>query len=353
MAGGGTGGHLFPGLALARELQRQRPDTVISFIGTAHGLDLEIVPRAGFPIDVLAAGRGSPLSRIRPDNLPRFIISIFQSRKLIKKYRPDVIVALGGFAAAAPGIAARFSGVPLVVLEQNSVPGRVNRLLARWAKKVFLQFRCARDKFLKSTATFYDFGSPVRRVISKLADKKPCSGNSLLIVGGSQGARKLNELVIDAVPDIVHELGCEVIHVAGAGNEIGIRHAYEERNVDVTVHGFFTEMEECYNKSRLVISRSGAGSIAELALAGLPSILIPLPTAMDNHQLINAKVMEGAGGALVLEQDALTPESLARQVIRLWKDAAALETMADASRRTARPFAAQEIAGSIIEMVES
>lgn len=352
MAGGGTGGHLFPGLALARELERKRSDCVISFIGTRHGLDLEIVPRAGFPIDVLAAGRGSPFSRVKLDNLPRFIISIFQSIKLIRRYKPDVVVALGGFAAAAPGIAAYLCKVPVVALEQNSVPGRVNRLLARWAKKIFLQFRGARAYFTKTSASFYDFGSPVRSSITGLADEKPCRGDSLLIVGGSQGARKLNELVIEAIPEIVEQTGCRVIHVAGAGNEAGIRRAYRDSGVDVTVHGFLSEMEDLYRSAKLVISRAGAGSLAELGLAGLPSILIPLPSAMDNHQLKNALWLEEAGGALLLEQGALTPQTLARQTIRLWEDEQLLEQMAEATRRSARPHASSEIAEAILEMVE-
>lgn len=352
MAGGGTGGHLFPGLALARQLQKDRPDTVITFMGTAHGLDLEIVPRAGYAIDILAAGRGSPLNWRQPLNAPRFALALLQSLKLFRQYKPDALVALGGFAAAAPGIAAKLCGVPVVILEQNSVPGRVNRMLAKWAKRIYLQFRCARPLFGEVEAKFYDFGSPMREEMCQLAQGKPCNGKALLIMGGSQGAQSLNQIALEAAPEIVAATGCEVLHIAGPGNEDAIAAGYRERGIPATVHGFYGNMENCYRQSRLVISRSGAGSLAELALAGLPSVLVPLPTAMDNHQEINARWLADEGGAVMLLQPQLSPGALAQEVIRRWKDAKGLEEMGLAARRTARPEAAAEIARSVAELID-
>lgn len=351
MAGGGTGGHLFPGLAVARQIQREHPEAVITFMGTAHGLDLEIVPRSGYAIDILAAGRGSPLNWRHPFNAPRFLLALLQSIKLFRQYKPDALIALGGFAAAAPGIAARLLGVPVLILEQNSVPGRVNRLLARWAKRIYLQLRCARPLFGQTQAKFYDFGSPMREEMCQLAQSKPCNGKALLIMGGSQGAQSLNQLVLEAVPAIVAATGCEIIHVAGPGNEEAVASAYRERGIEATVHGFNGSMENCYRLSRLVISRSGAGSLAELALAGLPSILIPLPSAMDNHQELNAKWLVGEGGAVLLQQPSLTPQSLAHEVIRIWRESKTLEEMGQAARRTARPEAAIEIAENVTELI--
>lgn len=351
MAGGGTGGHLFPGLSLAKAMEKIDPDTEVTFIGTSHGLDMEIVPRAGYFIDMLSAGRGSPLSFSHLGNMPRFLISIWQSIKLFKLYKPDVMVALGGFAAATPGIAARLLGIPIVILEQNSVPGRVNRLLSRWAKGIYLQFRCARERFENTRAKFFDLGSPMREQMRKLAQEKPVDGDALLIIGGSQGAQKLNEIVLESIKSIQEQTGCKIIHVAGAGNEEGIRKAYRDMKIEAVVHGFFGRLSDCYKEARLAISRSGAGSIAELAAAGLPSILVPLPTAMDNHQTINAEWVADKNGAIVLEQPLLTPEILTRQVVRIWNNKELRESMADSVRLLARPESASEIAESIFQLV--
>lgn len=353
MAGGGTGGHLFPGISLAKQIKRENEKALISFVGTSHGLDLEVVPRAGYAIDVLSAGRGNPLSKKRPLDAIRFVFSIFQSIKLFRKYKPDVLVALGGFAAAAPGIAAYLLDVPVVILEQNSVPGQVNLHLSRFAKKIYLQFRCARKFFTKTTANFFDFGSPLREEMRGLANEDIVSGDALLVMGGSQGARRLNEIVLKSIAEISKQTNCKVIHIAGAANEDEITQAYKELGIEATVHGFFGGMEKCYRQAKLAISRSGAGSIAELAAAGVPSVLVPLPTSKDNHQFLNAKWVEERGGALVLEQDLLTPEILAKQVMRLWNDDKAREIMAECVRRTARPEAAKEIAENIFELIES
>lgn len=351
MAGGGTGGHLFPGLSLAKAIEKIDPDAEVSFIGTSHGLDMEIVPRAGYFIDILSAGRGSPLSLSHLANMPRFILSIWQSIKLFKTYKPDVLVALGGFAAATPGIAAKLLGIPVVILEQNSVPGRVNRLLSRWAKGIYLQFRCAREKFINTKAKFFDLGSPMREQMCELVKEEPVDGETLLIIGGSQGAQKLNDIVLEAIKEIQLQTGCKIIHVAGAGNEEGIRKAYEQLEVEAVVHGFFGKLSECYRVSKLAISRSGAGSIAELAAAGLPSILVPLPTAMDNHQMLNAEWVAKKNGAVVLEQQLLTPEILTRQVVRVWNDKRLRDSMAESVRLLARPESADEIAESIVKLV--
>lgn len=353
MAGGGTGGHLFPGLALARQLTKDRPEIEISFVGTAHGLDLEIVPRAGYPIDILAAGRGNPLNWRKPLDAPRFAVSILQSVNILRRYRPRAVIALGGFAAAAPGIAARLCRVPLIILEQNTLPGRVNRMLSKWAKQIYLQFRTARQHFPATFAKFYDFGSPLRETMFTLSQEKPCHGKALLIIGGSQGATKLNEITAQAMAKIIAQLNCPVIHIAGAGNETALQQYYQEQHLSVEVLGFFGAVEQCLRRARLVISRSGAGSIAELTAAGLPSILVPLPTSADNHQLYNANWLSEQGASITLEQPFLTPEKLADETIALWQNESRCEQMSNAARRAARPNAAQEIASSIISFLDN
>ncbi len=352
MAGGGTGGHLFPGLALAEALQEREPQVRIAFVGTPNGLEQALVPPAGFPLTLIQAGRGAPLSWRKPTNAPRFLLGFVQSLALIRRLRPRVVVALGGFAAAAPGVAARCCGVPLVVLEQNTVPGRTNRTLARWARQVHLQFAEARGLLAPTRGQILDSGSPIRQSVAALAEADPVRGPALLVLGGSQGAERLNALVLGAVGPVVEATGCEVIHVAGAANEASVRDAYEDVGVAAEVHGFALDMAGLYCRARLVVSRAGAGSLAEFAAAGLPAVLVPLPEAKDDHQLRNAASVSRAGGALVQEQADLSAEALARSVIALWQDEGRRRTIAAGMRRTARPRAAQTIAAAMRPLLQ-
>lgn len=349
-AGGGTGGHLFPGLALADALRARCPEAGIGFIGTRDGLECSLVPRAGYPLDLIAAGRGSPLSRRRPMNLPRFGVALLQSVRLLRRERPDALIVLGGYAGAAPGLAARVCGVPLVLLEQNTVPGRVNRMLVRWARQIHLQFLSARERFGASPATWFDTGSPMRASLAALAKHPPCRGDALLVMGGSQGAHRLNDMVLEAMPMIRDALGCRVIHLAGAGQKDAVAAAYAAMGATADVHDFCDTMDACYRNARLAVSRAGAGSLAELAAAGLPAVLLPLPSAMDDHQRKNAEVLTRRGAACVLDERTDPASRLAETVIHLWQAEGERAAMADSIRQTARPDAADEIAEAILSL---
>ena len=352
LAGGGTGGHLCPGMALADELTALCPEAEIGFLGTNEGLDREMLWGSGYRLKILAAGRGSPLSWRRPANLPRFLLALWQVGRLFARERPDLVAALGGFAAAAPGIMARLMGIPLVILEQNTVPGRVNRLLSGWAKAIFSQFAEAGSRFPRSSAAFSHSGSPLRRPFLELLARPPCRGDSLLVMGGSQGARRLNEIVADSARRIVGETGCRLIHVAGPGNEAELRRRYFRAGVDAEVHGFHNNMEELYRRSRLAVARAGAISLAELAAAGLPPILVPLPSAMDDHQRLNALSLAGAGAAVLYEEAGAGADSFAPLVVSLWRDETGRAAMAEAIRRTARPNAGGEIARAVLALAD-
>lgn len=353
LAGGGTGGHLCPGMALADELREITPDIEVGFLGTNAGLDRELLWGSGHKLVLLAAGRGSPLNWRKPLNAPRFALALWQAWRLFRAQRPDVVVALGGFAAAAPGIVARFMRIPVVILEQNTVPGRVNRLLSGWAKMIFSQFEEARMFFKKSPAAFIHSGSPLRVPFKKLCSQPPCNGDSLLVMGGSQGAKRLNEVVVGAARRIVGETGCKLIHVAGPAHESAIKSMYERAGVTAEVYGFYNNMEELYARSRLVIARSGAISLAELAAAGLPAILVPLPSAMDDHQRLNALSMSESGAAVSYEETTATTETFAPLVVALWRDEPRRTAMANEMRRTARPDCGKEIARAIIDLAEN
>ncbi len=348
LAGGGTGGHICPGMALADELQKLQPQTEIAFLGTNDGLDRELLWGSGYRLELLAAGRGSPLNWRKPANAPRFAYALYQTFRLFRKERPDVLVALGGFAAAAPGIVARMMKVPVVILEQNTVPGRVNRLLSKWAVQIHSQFEEARNFFRQSPATFQASGSPLRKAFLDMCTEPPVNGDSLLVMGGSQGAKRLNEIVANAARRIVGETGCHLIHVAGPAHENQIRAMYRDAGVDAEVYGFYNNMEDLYRRSRLVVARSGAISLAEFAAAGLPAILVPLPSAMDDHQRLNALSLAASGAAVSYEETKASTETFAPLVVSLWKDEPRRAAMADEMRRTARPESGVEIARAVI-----
>ncbi len=352
LAGGGTGGHLCPGMALADELKKNRPDIELGFLGTNVGLDRELLWGSGYRLELLAAGRGSPLSWRKPGNAPRFMLALCQAYRLFKKERPDVVVALGGFAAAAPGIMARLMKIPVVILEQNTVPGRVNRLLSGWAVEIFSQFEEARNFFRQSPAIFVHSGSPLREPFLRLAAEPPCDGDALLVMGGSQGAKRLNEIVAGAARRIVGETGCKLIHVAGPSHETEIRSFYHRAGVDAEVYGFYNDMDELYRRSRLVVARSGAISLAELAAAGLPAVLVPLPSAMDDHQRLNSLAMTSAGAAVNYEETNASTETFAPLVVSLWRDNERRQAMAWEMRRAARPESGKEIAEAVIRLAE-
>ncbi len=352
LAGGGTGGHLCPGMALADELKKLRPEVKVGFLGTNEGLDRELLWGSGYHLELLAAGRGSPLDWRRPQNAPRFAYALCQVFRLFRRERPDAVVALGGFAAATPGIMARLLKIPLVILEQNTVPGRVNRLLSQWAVQIHSQFEEARNYFRESPAEFHASGSPLREPFLKLCAEPPCEGDALLVMGGSQGAKRLNEIVADAARRIAGETGCRLIHVAGPAHENEIRRAYAAVGVDAEVHGFYNNMEELYRRSRLVVARSGAISLAELAAAGLPAVLVPLPSAMDDHQRTNALALTLSGAALTYEETTASTETFAPLVVSLWRDEPRRAAMAREMRRAARPDSGREIAEAVVKIAE-
>jgi UDP-N-acetylglucosamine--N-acetylmuramyl-(pentapeptide) pyrophosphoryl-undecaprenol N-acetylglucosamine transferase len=352
LAGGGTGGHLMPGLALASALQRRARGTEILFIGTRRGLDRQLVPASGWRLALIAAGRGSPLSLRRPLNAPRFLWSLLQSRRRLRAERADCVVALGGFAAAAPGLAAGALGVPLVLLEQNTVPGRVTRLLAPRAREVHLQFGEAAAMLPGASGRISVTGSPLREEVRRLTEEPPVHGGALLVVGGSQGARDLNRLVLAAGRPLAEAAGGRVIHIAGPAHVEEVRAGWSGLGIDAEVYGFATTMPALYRRSSVVVSRAGALSLAEFAAAGLPAVLVPLPTAKDDHQRTNAASVAEAGAAVVLEPAGLRPEALAGAVADLFGDDATRAALADGMRGLARPDAADRVAARILALAD-
>lgn len=345
---GGTGGHIFPGIAVAQELERRKVPVI--WLGGKKGLETRLVPQHGIMLETLAIsgvrGKGIAAMLRMPFKLAGAVLA---ARKLIRKHAPRSALALGGYAAAPGGIAARLMKLPLVVHEQNRVPGKTNRMLAKKATRVLTGFD---DVF--SGAEWV--GNPVRESIANItAPAQRYAGRSgalkLLVLGGSQGAQSLNT----ALPEVLRRRGTklpvEVRHQCGEAHFDKARNAYLTAGITAEVVPFEKDMAVAYAWADLVICRAGALTLAELAAAGAPSILVPFPHAVDDHQTKNAQAMVAAGGALLVAEGADFAGRLGRAFESIG-DRAHLLGMARAARTLAKPDAAARIAQVCMEVAQ-
>jgi UDP-N-acetylglucosamine--N-acetylmuramyl-(pentapeptide) pyrophosphoryl-undecaprenol N-acetylglucosamine transferase len=343
IAGGGTGGHLFPGIALAEELRRR--DVEVVFVGTARGLEARILPRDGWPLELIqvAGLRGGGLSGALRGmaRLPR---SLGQCLRLLRRHRPALVIGVGGYAAGPMGLAAWLTRKPLVILEQNSVPGMTNRILGRLSRRVYLTFPESARFFPKKRARLT--GNPVRlRLCPQAGHARPDHPFTLFVFGGSQGARALNQVMAEVLP-LLTELRAElhVIHQTGAAMIAEVEARYREHGFSAEVHAFIDDMAAMYERAHLCLSRAGATTLAELALCGRASVLVPYPYAADNHQERNARALVMAGAAILLREREMTAPALAALLRELTQDRARLVRMEEAALKLARPAAGSEIA---------
>jgi UDP-N-acetylglucosamine--N-acetylmuramyl-(pentapeptide) pyrophosphoryl-undecaprenol N-acetylglucosamine transferase len=368
IAGGGTGGHVFPALALADALHRLGPEVETLFIGSVGGLEQQLVPRHGHRLELLRIDklRGvGLLSRLVA--LGRLPLATSRAAWLLRRFRPHVVVGLGGYASAPVVLAASLiMRLPVVLLEQNAIPGTVNRALARLSQAVVTAFREAARHLPEDRALL--LGNPIRPSLLA-ALEGPCrpgtsqqsdslsalaragtKGPSLLVLGGSQGAHAVNELMIEAVPRLVERIpALRIRHQTGSADLERVKAAYRAAAVPAVVEAFIEEMGAAYQEASLVVGRSGATTLAELCAAGKPAVLIPYPYAADDHQAKNALEIAEEGGALMRRQSELDPETLAALLAELLQDNDRLERMARAMRRCGRPRAADVIAAMLRE----
>ena len=343
---GGTGGHVFPALALAR-LLRQRSCDVI-WLGTRRGLEARIVPAEGIPIEWLAVTglRGKGLRELLLAPL-RLSTALWQSLRVMRRHRPRVVVGLGGFVTGPGGVAAWLMRRPLVIHEQNAVAGFTNRCLAHLAAEVLEAFPGSFGSRVHARA----IGNPVRADIAAAAPPSlRFAGRGapvrILVIGGSQGAVRLNTVVPLALARLGR--GFEVRHQAGARWEAAARSNYAAAGVSGQVTAFIADMSEAYAWADLVICRSGALTVSELAAVGVAAVLVPFPAAVDDHQSANARFLVEPGAALQIADRELTPERLAEVLARLCADRGLLATMAERARSLAAPDAAAELARSCL-----
>ena len=356
IAGGGTGGHLYPGIAIARELAARRPGSTITFAGTARGIETKVVPREGFALDLLriAGLKGrSPLAAI--GGVALLPLSFADAWRILSRRRPDVVIGVGGYASGPVVMLAALRGVPTLVAEQNAVPGLTNRLLGRVVSAAAVTF--------DSTVSFFGrrgfvAGNPVRPEFfegyeADEGDDGTRDGRRarVLIFGGSQGAHAINVAMVEAAPRLAAAGGVDITHQTGERDVDMVRSGYRTAGLAARVEPFLYAMDREMKTADVVVSRAGATTIAELAAIGRAAILVPLPTAADDHQKKNAAVMVGAGAAELIEQKDLTGALLADRLLALAGDAKRREEMGQAARRMARPDAAKRIVDRVVQLV--
>jgi UDP-N-acetylglucosamine--N-acetylmuramyl-(pentapeptide) pyrophosphoryl-undecaprenol N-acetylglucosamine transferase len=357
IAGGGTGGHLYPGIAIAQEVTR-RPGGKVLFVGTARGLETRLVPAAGFQLELIQV---SGLKRVGVSSfvkgvsrLPR---ALFASARVLGRFRPDLVMGVGGYASGPVVLTAALLGYPTAILEQNSYPGITNRILGRFVRRVFIAFEGARGFFAAGRTLLV--GNPVRRqfvdaparLAVSVASATPVDSAFplvplVLVVGGSQGARAVNDLVIGAAAVLSHEARLpRIVHQTGAADEDRVRRRYAELGLTdaVQVRSFIEDMYATLATAALVVGRAGALTLAELAMVGCPAILIPLPTAADDHQTRNAVEFVRVGAAVIADQRTTTSDELAHLIADLCSDPGRRAEISRAIASLGRPHAASEI----------
>lgn len=348
---GGTGGHIFPGIAVADELRAR--GVPVAWLGARGRLEEELVPKANIPLHTLAISAVRGKGALKLLRMPFDVLAaVLAARRVLRMVQPRSVLSMGGFAAGPGGLAAWLSRVPLVVHEQNRVPGLTNKVLAKLARRVLAGFA---DAFGTGRAQWV--GNPVRSSIAQLADPaqrftQHADAARVLVLGGSQGAAVLNRTVPQALALLLaeHRPRPQVRHQCGAAHAAAARNAYAQAGVEARVETFIEDMAAAYADVDLVIARAGALTVAELAASGLGAVLVPFAAAVDDHQTKNAQALVAAGAAVLVPERDATPMRLAAVLDELLSDRARLVRMAQAARTLAKPDATARIADVCLEV---
>lgn len=353
IAGGKTGGHLFPGIAVAQALKAANPQAKILFVGTDAPFEVSTLKRYGFDHRVIAARPikgGSLFSKLKSISL--ILVSLIQSLLILIRFKPDYVLGVGGFSSFAVVIAAWILRIPRAIQEQNSIPGITNRILARFANTIFTSFETTRG--MDHTPKTRYVGNPMRRtspvssaksVLKKETVPEPFT---ILVTGGSQGAASINQAFIQAIQLMDHLDQIHIIHQTGLAQEKQIQEAYGTLKVHSTVQAFFHDMPALQSTASLVITRAGAGTISELSAKGVPAILVPFPHAADDHQTFNAKLLADKGAAILIADKDLTGKLLKETIQNLMANPEKLKAMGMAFKQLAMPDADKIIATAIL-----
>jgi len=351
VAGGGTGGHLFPGIAVATAVRERIADSRVLFIGTSRLLDQQALAGLGFELAALECGgvKGLGLGG-RLKSLLLMPGAIAAALRLLRRFRPDLVFGVGGYVTGPVLLAAKLLGVPIVIHEQNSVPGMANRLAGKLADRVLISLPCTPPFPANKTIRT---GNPLRREILAAAgrEKQPADVPTLLVLGGSQGAHRVNVLMMEAVERLQAQgtlFG--LIHQTGAADREQVANCYAQLGIKAEVEPFIRDMAGVYGRADLAVSRAGATTCAELAAMGLPALLIPYPYAADDHQVTNGKYYENGNGCRVLPESGLTGEILARTISEHLQNREELHTMAANMQAMAMPDATDRIVDECIRL---
>jgi UDP-N-acetylglucosamine--N-acetylmuramyl-(pentapeptide) pyrophosphoryl-undecaprenol N-acetylglucosamine transferase len=365
IAGGGTGGHLYPGIAIARELLRRRSDAIVTFAGTARGLESKVVPREGFQLDLLRStglkGR-SPLAVA--GGLALLPVSVLDGWRILSRRRPNLVIGVGGYSSGPVLLVAAIRRIPTLLTEQNAVPGLTNRILS-WVvsaaavtfdstvsffgRRGFVAGNPVRPEFFATAAD----GAATERTDTDQATDAERGGAKrakVLIFGGSQGAHAINVAMVEAAPRLAADGGMDITHQTGERDVELVRGAYRDAGLPARVEPFLYAMDREMKRADVVVSRAGATTIAELTAAGRAAILVPLPTATDDHQKKNAEVLARAGAAELIEQRDLSGTAIADRLLALTRDPERRARIAAAASMFARPGAAHVIVDRALEL---
>jgi UDP-N-acetylglucosamine--N-acetylmuramyl-(pentapeptide) pyrophosphoryl-undecaprenol N-acetylglucosamine transferase len=354
IAAGGTGGHIYPGIAVAQEIMRRDSAAKVLFVGTARGLETRLVPQAGFELSLIdSAGLKNVSFVARLKGLAILPKSFVSARRLIRAFKPDVVVGAGGYVSGPVVLMAAFSGRPTLVMESNALPGWTNRVLARFVNRAAVSFEQALPYFRgKGVVT----GNPVRREFFEIPPKIREPGKlSLLIFGGSQGARALNEAMVAALPLLKSlPVTLRIRHQTGPADFERVKAAYAAAgwNENAEVRSYIDDMMSDFAAADLVICRAGATTTAELIAAGKASIMVPFPYAADDHQRKNAEALQAAGAARMIVQQELSGERLVKEIATLAREPQQIARMEEASRRLAHGDSAVAATNLISELAE-
>jgi UDP-N-acetylglucosamine--N-acetylmuramyl-(pentapeptide) pyrophosphoryl-undecaprenol N-acetylglucosamine transferase len=343
LAGGGTGGHLFPAVAVAQRLLATEPESEVLFVGTERGIEARVLPSLGLPLakieisGFVGKGLAGKLALA-----PQLAKSLLQCRRILREFRPSAVIGVGGYASAPMVMAARLQGYPCLIHEQNASPGLTNRLLARWVDRVCLSFAETQDAFRQARTVLT--GNPLRAEL-ETCPPLPAGPPQLLVFGGSRGARAINDGILAVLPFLVDWRDrLSIRHQTGAEDFERVRAGYDQAGWDPAgVIPFIDDMATAYATAHLVLCRAGATTIAELTACGRPAILVPFPQAAGDHQTVNARSLARQGAALLLPQTELRPDNLARLLADLLADRERLQQMAAAAHALGRSGAADRV----------
>ena len=356
-AGGGTGGHLMAGLSIAQEISSRFSDTRIIFFGTNKKNESGYIGRSGYEFKQIMACKLTSFIRL-PLFLFVSLIGIVHSLISLVRIKPDVIIGLGGYGSVLPVVAAYITGIPIVLIEQNVIPGRANLVMSRWSDIVLCHWESSKKRFKKGHVSAT--GVPIRNSIianETKADDNPFGldfqRKTLLIMGGSQGAQAINKVILQCIPELqtlVPDL--QIIHLTGKHGYQEAKEFYSGMGISSFVSEFYNDIGAAYRLSDLVISRSGAKTIAEITAVGIPAVLIPYPYATDNHQYWNAYELSSVGGAVIIKQEELKPETVVKIVSDLLMNNERRDDMKKINKNLRKPFAAVRVVDKISQTLK-